>query len=434
MNKSLSKDLILLIEKLRKARIASHIERTAVCNDYPKLFQYSVADSNYKERGGGFDFYDKELAIRKAISEFVEVYSLTNVEKNKIFKSNYENLKNKAIPIENLVIPYQDKTQRIKNTITSKDYIYFTQGFDLLRNKKIFIPAHLTYFPIKFKEKKLFREPNSNGAAASTELKKALIKGILELIERDAFLVYYLNGLLGEPLEVDDNPKIKNLITIFKGYNLELYIFYQPTDINVFNITSLAIDKSGLNIIVSVGSCSEFNLENAIIKSLTEVVQILNWGRSIVTFSKKYNSIKNKAKLKLSTFEERAFYWSTQDKLTHVYELINNSFKLRKKPLKTSLLKKKIKKPRSSIEALNYLLENLSKFSMDVYYANITPSKIRKTGIISVKVLIPQLQPMYLSEKFKQINLKRINVLRNVHRTNYLLKINKINPIPHFFF
>lgn len=138
--------------------------------------------------------------------------------------------------------------------------------------------------------------------------------------------------------------------------------------------------------------------------------------------------------MKLSTFEERAFYWSNKDKLTHVYEFINNSFKLRKKPLKTSLLKKKIKKPCSSIEALNYLLENLSKSSMDVYYANITPSKIRKAGIVSVKVLIPQLQPMYLSEKFKQIDLKRINVLKNIHKMDYFLKINKINNMPHFFF
>lgn len=292
MNKSLSKDLIVLIEKLQRAGIITYIERVAVCNDYPKLFQYSATDQNYKERGGGFDFYDKELAIRKAVSEFIEVYSLTNVDKDKIFKSNYEKLKNKAISIEDLVIPYQDKTQRTKNTITSKDYIYFTQGFDLLRNRKIFIPAHLIYFPIKFREKKLFREPNSNGAATDIELKRALIKGILELIERDAFLVYYLNSLLGEPLEIDDNPKIENLISTFRRYNLEVYIFYQPTDINVFNITSLAIDKSGLNIIVSVGSCSDFNLENAIIKSLTEVTQILNWGRFIVTFSEKYNSIK----------------------------------------------------------------------------------------------------------------------------------------------
>lgn len=429
-----TENLFSLIKKLQQLKIIDFIRRNPRWNDYPKLYQYTSFNSKLKIGGSGFDFFRKEVAIIKSISEFIEIYSLTNINKNNPFRSNYEKLKNKTISLNDLKIPYFDKKIEKQNLISENEDLYFTTGFDLLRNKKVFIPAHLIYFPVKFKEKKLLREPNSNGTATHTNLTKALIKSILELIERDAFFIYYLNNSLGEIIEIDDLSAVKNIIKNFEKYRIKIYIFYQPTDIKVFNITSIGIDESGLGIIVGVGSCSDINLERAIIKSLIEVSQILNWGRTILTF---YENKNQKFKT-LKTIENRAFFWSDLEKVNIIRELIEKSRRLTKKPIKTSILRKRISK-KLSLDShkriLAYLLDNLSRLSMDVYYSEITPSEIKKLGFVCVKSLIPQLQPVYLSEKLKQINLQRLKKFWNKSiYTNKNEKLNEINKIPHFFF
>ncbi len=72
--------------------------------------------------------------------------------------------------------------------------------------------------------------------------------------------------------------------------------------------------------------------------------------------------------------------------------------------------------------------------NIEAVYVDITDKEIRKYGFVVVKVVIPQLQPLYLDERYAYLEEKR---LRDAPIKMGLLKYsktkNKFNKIPHPF-
>lgn len=404
--------------------------------DIPPIFEYTASKNSCS--GTGSSIENRFMAIKKAVFEFAELYSLTHFNKRNFVKSEYREVKN-VIPFQDLYLPFLN---RKKYVISEKDKFYFTKGFDLLRNKKIFIPSQLIYlyFPENFGEK-VIREPNSNGSSARPSLKEALIHGILEVIERDAFFIYYLNNSLGQLLKIDSavNEKLADLLRMLKNYKFETYLFYLPTDFRVLNICALIIDKSGVGPMVSVGSSSGFDLEKLISKALVEALQVMGWSRNIVAFEQNkilYNKRFNNVLIK--NVETRAFYWYFLNKLHIIYDLINNSKKIFQKPVYFSKLNKEFKKISLQFTSpkymLSYLLESAVKLSKDIYFSETTHFRLRKYGIRSVKIVMPKLQPIYLNEDYRQINFSRVcNLLFELGITNNPSSYSQINKVPHFF-
>jgi ribosomal protein S12 methylthiotransferase accessory factor YcaO len=82
---------------------------------------------------------------------------------------------------------YKDK-QYSRFKYSTKTFFQWCEVLDLKQNTYL-IPAHLIYLSLK--EKKLLRLQDSTGAAAGFSIEQALYAGITEIIERDAFALFY---------------------------------------------------------------------------------------------------------------------------------------------------------------------------------------------------------------------------------------------------
>jgi ribosomal protein S12 methylthiotransferase accessory factor len=394
--------------------------------DLPFMYQYVCKVKKSSIVGVGSSLIHPKSAIIRALYESIERLSLQSFQKHNFIKKSLNEVKD-AINLNDFLADL-DKNLSINPHLksklaTRKDKFSLLKGYDVLNKKYIWIPAQLVYVPQKKFKEKFIRESNSSGASAGLSLNYCLIKSILELLEREAFIIYYLNKHFGEKINLNNISQIKEINNRFLKYKLKLYTFHLPTDFDVFNIITLLIDETGLMPVVSCGASSGFDLSSCIIKSIEESLQVANWIRFVITF-KKTNE--------MNELEKRGLYWTNKEKLKCLYKMINNSDN---KNFHLSLLVKRLSKInlRNNKEKLKFLIKQLKSKNFDLYYVNITPKKFKKYNLKIIKAIIPQLQPLYLSEDNKYLVFDRILKVPKKFNFPVVDKYTEINKIPHFF-
>lgn len=426
------------------------LERITRWYDLPHIYQYSAFFikipkiirekslgklNKNKISGVGTSFLSKRKAKLRAIYELLERFALAYIDKQDVFKQKVSQLRDedksflKKFLDEKDIFYLTKINPRFNNFIPqNNDSLYFTYAIDIINRKKILIPAQLIYVPDKFIDKKILREPNSTGAAAGENLYYCLVKGILEIFERDAFMIYYLNGFFGERIDINKYFKYQNLLKKIQRYKLELYVFHLPSDFHVFNIVALILDRSGQLPIVNCGSCSGFDAQYCILKSIEEALQVAQWIRYIKSFNNHLNF-----KYDLNKLEERGLFWCDLSKRQYIEKLIKSSTS---KNNHFIYLEKYFNK--LGIKSFNYrklfrfLVKEIRDKNFDLLYKEITPEFFKKNKVRIIKTIIPQVQHIYLGEDFKYINIERLNILKKFKFIDNRRKTT-INYIPHFF-
>jgi ribosomal protein S12 methylthiotransferase accessory factor len=245
---------------------------------------------------------------------------------------------------------------------------------------------------------------------------------LLEVIERDAFMIFYLNKL-SPPIINIQNSQDKLLEKIFssiKRYKLELYILDISTDVPVYSILAIVIDKTGFGPAISLGMKSDLYIKNAIIGAIEESFHSRFWIKDIM-IQKKIKSLWmeiQKKKDYISDLKERGIIWSELQMINK----INFFFKGKKVLLK--------KTSSTKTENLDSLLKWFTKQNIEVLYVNITPARLEREKIYVVKVIIPQFQPLYLDERFPYWEGKR---LKEIPQKLGLKLLKKVYKFPHPF-
>ena len=210
-------------------------------------------------------------------------------------------------------------------------------------------------------------------------------RGICEIVERDGFMIHYLNKLKSQKVNIDkaDNPGIKKIVNLLQRYKFEYYIINLTTDLCIPSIAAIIVDKTGEGPAVSVGLKAGFDINDLIISSIEEALMLRSWIRDKFFYlTPQYNSKKI-----IRDVYDRAYYWLKEDKLKYLGFWLNS-------------------KNLIEIRDLEYKSENKNKFEeiiklikakkMDIIYIDISSKKFRKYGYKIVKVIIPQMQPLYL--------------------------------------
>lgn len=116
----------------------------------------------------------------------------------------------------------------------SEKVIQWVKGFNLINNEKTYIPKQVTswiYGDTGIKD--IWCSSTTNGVAGFFSKEGATLRGLLEVIERDAFFVHWLTKTPPVKVELKDlPPNIKDVIDGFKMRRLSVYIT---------NITSIQI-------------------------------------------------------------------------------------------------------------------------------------------------------------------------------------------------
>jgi ribosomal protein S12 methylthiotransferase accessory factor len=406
--------------------------RAPFWNDEPKFFRY-IAEIVTKKSGNSDKYShgissEEEKAKIKALGEAIERYSLEVYKSSKLIIKSANKLPfnfirpSKFIAFSETQLQQKEfKICKIENTSTFR----WTDALDVFSGKTVYLPAQVIYVPYYFlKNEPLLRFPISTGAAAGTSMGGAIYRGVCEVVERDAFMIYWLNKI--PPIQLDLETikcePIKEIFETFLNYYLEWYAFYLKTDIPVPVILSLLIDKSKEGPAVSIGLKAGFSVCEAIIDSALEAEAGRIFVRSILYSSKK---IKIKNYKNITSFEERGMWWARKDRIKLLRFLFEGK-KVRNVP-KNYFERKNIK------EKIEYLFRVFKRMKYPIFIKDITPKEIKiKSAFKVVKVIIPDLCPLHLDERYKYLGCTRIYEVPK--KLGYESKDEKeLNKIPHPF-
>ncbi len=415
------KTIKLFLEVLESHKLINTIHRVGFFHDEPKINRFVIGlnypkdlsdgikpDEGITSTGSSFDSpYD---ALLLSLYEAVERLSVYCFRKKSIIFSTRHNLKEKSIDLSS----YNDDV-----TID-----YFKLGWikakNVINNSNYLVPAHFVYlnFSNTYKESPI-TTLITTGAAGGFTHEETLLRGIYEIVERDAFMTIYLNKISVPRISIKNipNQKLQSIIRYLKRYNLELYVLDITNDLQIPSFASVIIDRTGLGPAVTIGLKSGFHIVDAIIGCIKEALSTRTWIRYRIYQDKKHNLTIDPKQIR--SLDQRGVYWFPKSMLPKIEFMIKSSPQPLRWPLSHTYNKGE----------LDHVVNMLNHKKFDIYFVDITPKIFAHLNYKIYKVIIPKMQPVYLNEKRKEFRIDRLRkVAKYFGKNKYYL-----NLVPHPF-
>jgi len=402
--------------------------RNSRYNDEPLLYQFT-ARYGKGELSGGMAF-DKERAAMKALGEAIERYCLTVYRRNELQYESPKKLGQESLDLQSITSfsPTQLKEKRFKNCkFDQSTRFWWTPGYSLTQRKRIWIPAQLIFMPYKFEGESVIRLPITTGAAAGTTLDSAIIRGIFEIVERDAFMIFYLNKLAPSKIKLTSSTDsvLQKIAEAFRRYRLELFVFDITTDLPVTSVMAVIVDRTGFGPAISVGLKASLDPKTAIIGAVEEAQH----GRVWIRDEKYAQGVSTDRKVEDDGIDllERGLFWAD---LRRIKDL---NFWLNSKNIVNA--DEFISFNSANVNThLETLVRQFHSKNLEIVFADVTRKEVGKAGFFVVKVVIPALQPLYLTEEYKYLGGERLYSVPEI--LGFQKKPTKeqgLNTIPHPF-
>ncbi|MEZ5891408.1 MAG: TOMM precursor leader peptide-binding protein [Xanthobacteraceae bacterium] len=147
-----------------------------------------------------------------------------------------------------------------------------------LRDERFkYIPTSLLYF--------FYRGPgqidaDSNGCAAGNTLEEAIVQAFLELVERDAYAIWWYNRLQRPAVDLDqvDDPYVRDLQARLAETGRRLWVLDVTSDLGIPSFVTILHWTQDAKENIEFGSGSHFDSRIALLRALTELNQFLSIG------------------------------------------------------------------------------------------------------------------------------------------------------------
>ncbi len=346
---------------------------------------------------GGED-ESKSLSKTKATMEFVERYSLKNISYNtSILKTKDENFESFDSSIfDNFSALFQKNlvTPSFKKSFSN----YLVWGTDVLKNSKTLVPLQaffnaktmLEQYGIKFND--FVPTSSSSGFAAHIDGKKALEKSILELVERDAFIRWWMRpeNAISCRVPAGLQSKFQKILSVLSEVlgldSLEGRLLLLKSPLRVPVLFAFITSKDyEMPPAMLVGAGADFDLKKACEKAISELgIAALNF---VARFSKDPNWVEKGVDLKnfqnIRSPQDHIYFYHHSEVLPRL-KFLDKVLNLDEVALD------KIDGPKN----IEQLKEEMKKKGMDWYAIDATPQIFKKFGVFVARSFVPQLYPL----------------------------------------
>jgi ribosomal protein S12 methylthiotransferase accessory factor len=237
----------------------------------------------------------------------------------------------------------------------------------------------------------------STGAAGDFDLDNALLRGIYEIVERDAFMIAWLLRVKLPRVDLNllENRTPVDIAERFRQYRLSPYVFDMTNDLAIPAYLTILRDETGIGPPVTVGLKAGYDRCRAIEGSLLESFSPRPWLRMQAPHAAGMPAFANP--LTIDTFSKRAAYWRKPSALKSLEYLTAQQ------PQRIAAA------PDKGPESLSGTVQRLKNFGYDLWYVPLSNEVLESTGYQVVKVVAPGLQPLYLKEADKEVRSERLS-------------------------
>ena len=218
------------------------------------------------ERYSGI-FQGDEIRIKRRFGDFApgEAISANDVQ---LFSAAQYRAQHEHVP---------DDSQPVPDPVDPTARIEWSPVWSLRDKRFKYLPTSFLYFfysgPAAF-------HADSNGCAAGNTREEAIVQGFLELVERDAYAIWWYNRLRRAAVDLSqfDDSYVRDIQTQFADAGRKLWVLDVTTDLGIPTYVAIMHWMQNGQENIEFGSGAHFDRRIALLRSLTELSQFLSIG------------------------------------------------------------------------------------------------------------------------------------------------------------
>jgi ribosomal protein S12 methylthiotransferase accessory factor len=388
--------------------IIRYVRPGTLFSDEPRFKSWIAASKDTQSLySGGASAEDDKAALLAALAESVERH-LWLSERDYFLKpvrASVEEMKRHGsfIPPERFAaFSAEDRAKNPRLQLKPDASYLWTQGTSLVNEKQIYIPAQIAsraVNPAEYPAEPLIRHQNTCGIATWPTRTGAQLGGALELIEREAYMVMWLNQLTVPKIPLssfyESDTVLGRLLERCKRYRLKIHALSMPTDAPTHAICVIVEDESGQAPRFALGLKAHRSLSYTIEKALLEALRARRVYRMYFQNGGTWDP---STPVEQIGHAERLYYWGEPRNAQRLAFLVTGKEKdITAAPWEQDSIEEHLSRVTQWCQKNNFECVSVS---MGHSGANPTPWQVEM-------VVMPDLQPTYLLERLRQFGATR---------------------------
>lgn len=273
----------------------------------------------------------------------------------------------------------------------------------------------------------------SNGCALGNGIEEAVLHGLFEVIERDAFLTTWYGRITPVELDIGDalDPTIHALALQAGAAGWQLRVFDMSLGFGVPSIMVMLVDDDAGPVKSLCLSGAHLDPEKAILGALVEALA------SFSTFQRALAGQRERAAALLAdpglvqTMADHQLLYSHPDSFARLDFLTGPQTPV---PLRRRFARWYRQPPPADLtDELRALIARLLTVADDVLVVDQTSDELARLGLRCVKVLAPGLLPMTFGHQHRRVSAARVNHAHRMLGSATRIDAAGLNPHPHNF-
>jgi ribosomal protein S12 methylthiotransferase accessory factor len=310
--------------------------------------------------------------------------------------------------------------------------INWVWGYSFLRESAVLVPEQLAYYSTACGQGFVYE--TSNGCALGGSLEEAVFYGIMEVVERDSFLLTWYARLPLPRIDPDSSgdPEMRQMIDRLEaaaGY--DILLFNSTMEHGIPSIWSIAKNKTGkgVNLICAAGAHPD--PVRAAKSSIHELAaMLLSQNDKFAENRRTYEQMLDEPS-QVRQMEDHSMLYALPEAEERLRFLLDDSRPMRS--FEQEYLRRDWNADLS--DDLKEMIQSFRRLNMDVIVVDQTGPELRRNGLHCVKILIPGMLPMTFGFHLTRLTgLDRVlKVPAALGYAKQLLTYEQLNPHPHPF-
>ncbi|WP_423410388.1 TOMM precursor leader peptide-binding protein [Heyndrickxia sp. MSNUG] len=306
-------------------------------------------------------------------------------------------------------------------------------GYSLIEDRPIIVPELLSYYSLGCGSAGFVYE-TSNGCALGGSREEAIFYGIMEVVERDSFLLTWyaqMNLPRLDPLSADDQ-ELELMVERMRavaGY--DLYLYNSTMEHGIPSVWAMAKNRKekGLNLILAAGA--HLDPVRAAKSAIQELAgMMLSLDEKFEENKEKYEKMLHDASL-VRQMDDHGMLYALPQAEERFKFLLDDL-----RPMRSFKEEFKWKSENSDLtDDLKDILHVFRSLNLDVIVVDQTAPELLRNGLHCVKVLIPGMLPMTFGHHLTRLTgLDRVlKVPMDLGYADHPLTFEQLNHHPHPF-
>ena len=233
----------------------------------------------------GSSHWDRERGLAAALGEAVERYSASYLPTSKFVTATADELGEEAVDPGRFALFHEEQYASERFPFRRFDRgtrLRWVEGFRLPDGARAYLPVQLAYLRPPFTDEGTISYSTSNGVACGGTFEEAVLAGLFEVIERDAFMITWYNRLSLPRLAWDSDQELTELN---ERYFAPTALDYSLVDLSVFfeipTVLGVVHGPPGQLGALGVGAGCGATVDLACRKALSESFAVRRWARDM---------------------------------------------------------------------------------------------------------------------------------------------------------